>query len=168
MSIMEIPNGTREATNSTSQKRILVVDDHAIYRLGLVRLLESEPDLTVTGDVASAAAALSHLRAEPCDLVIMDISLPGANGIELVKQIRAEHPNLPMLVVSMHDESVYAFRALRCGALGYINKRAEPEKLLEALRKVLAGQVAVSAEFGNQLIYRVARGQEDGKGSPID
>jgi len=156
------------AQTGPEKKRLLIVDDHVVYRLGLAALLESEGDVVVVGGVGTAPDALTFLRENACDGVIVDISLLGANGIELVKHIRAEHSSMPMLVVSMHDESVYALRALRCGALGYISKRAEPDKLLEALRKVLSGQVAVSDNFGNQLIYRVARGQEDGSSSPID
>ena len=96
----------------------------------------------MSGEVATAAEALSFLRREPCDAVLMDISLPGANGIELLKQIQAEHPKLPVLIVSMHDESVYALRALRSGALGYVTKSAGVEAVLDALRKILTGQIS--------------------------
>src|SRR3954462_6744180 len=105
------------AAGGSTKKRLLIVDDHVVYRLGLAALLESEKDLSVIGGVGSAPEALSFLRENQCDAAIVDISLVGANGIELLKHIRAEHLNMPMLVVSMHDESVYALRALRCGAL---------------------------------------------------
>jgi DNA-binding NarL/FixJ family response regulator len=151
-----------------TKRRILVVDDHPVFRVGVVKLLEAEPDLVVCGDVASALEALSALRQTPCDGVMVDISLPGANGIELIKQIKAEHPNMPILMMSMHDESLYALRSLRSGALGYVMKREGPEAMLNALRKVLSGQICVSSAFGEQLIFKMARGQETGSGSPID
>src|SRR4051795_1692835 len=166
MHTLETSNSTEPPSDHAvaTKKRLLVVDDHPIFRLGLVRLLENEPDLSVCGEVANAAEALSFLRRETCDAVLMDISLPGANGIELLKQIRAEHPKLPVLIVSMHDESVYALRALRSGALGYVTKSAGVDAVLEGLRKILDGQISVSPNFGEQLIYRVARGQGDGTG----
>src|SRR4051812_16488139 len=110
--------GSGAAQTAPEKKRLLIVDDHVVYRLGLAALLENEGDLAVVGGVGTAPDALTFLRENECDGVIVDISLLGANGIELVKHIRAEHSSMPMLVVSMHDESVYALRALRCGALG--------------------------------------------------
>lgn len=156
------------SSDAQAKRKIMVVDDHPIFRMGIVKLLEDQGDLSVCGEVASAIEALSALRDRPCDAVIVDISLPGANGIELIKQIKAEHPTIPILIMSMHDESLYALRALRSGALGYVMKREGPEAIVEALRKVLSGQICVSSSFGEQLIFKMARGQETGNGSPID
>ncbi len=159
---------TSAPNNVTQKRRILIVDDHPVFRLGLVKLLEDEPSLAVCGTVGTAADALTFLRQQRCDAAVVDISLPGANGIELVKQILAEHAGLPILLVSMHDESVYALRALRAGALGYVMKRDAPTAIVDALGKILSGQIAVSPAFGEQLIYRMARGNAVGEGSPID
>jgi len=150
------------------KRQILVVDDHPVFRLGLKTVLDEEPSFTVVACVGTAAEALSKLRESHCDAALLDISLPGANGIELVKQIKAEHPDLAMLLVSMHDEAVYALRALRAGALGYVMKREGPDAVLTALRKVLAGQISVSPEMGERLIYRMAHGESSGAGTPID
>src|SRR5687768_14924548 len=103
--------------------RVLIVDDHPICRHGLTQLLNSQSDLTVCGEAENPAQALAALRTARADLVLLDISLQGTNGLEFIKQLRAEHPQLPVLVVSMHEESLYALRALRAGAQGYITKR---------------------------------------------
>lgn len=167
---MQTPDAeiTGLSAGSSPERRILVVDDHPVFRLGLVKLLEDEAGFSVCGTAGTAADALSFLRQQRCDAAVVDISLPGANGIELVKQILAEHPGLPILLVSMHDESVYALRALRAGALGYVMKRDAPTAIIDALGKILTGQIAVSPAFGEQLIYRMARGNAVGEGSPID
>ncbi len=151
----------------TTARRVFIVDDHPIFRHGLVKLLELEPDIEVVGEAGSVAHALDALRRIPADAVVVDISLPGANGIELVKHLRAEHPKLPLLVISAHDEQLYALRALRAGASGYLMKSESDELFLAALRKVLAGQVWVSPAFGEQLIFKVARSDSAG-GSPLD
>lgn len=148
-------------------KRVFIVDDHPIFRQGLARLIDLEPDLEVCGEAISAAAAMDALRRTKADVVLVDISLPGADGIELVKHLAAEHPGMAILVISAHDEQVYGLRALRAGALGYLMKREGQDLLLVALRAVLAGQVWVSPAFGKQLIYKVARGADEGA-SPLD
>jgi DNA-binding NarL/FixJ family response regulator len=146
---------------SPAKRKIFLLDDHAIFRHGLALLIDNEEDLTVCGGVASGPEALDFLRNNEVDAIIVDVSLAGANGIEFVKHIRAEHPTLPILVLSMHDENIYALRALRAGANGYLMKRESPEACLEALRSILSGQVTVSPTFGSQLIYRVANMDED-------
>lgn len=147
--------------------RVFIVDDHPVFRAGVRRLIEHEGDLTVCGEAATAAEALEQLRHTTADVVVVDISLPGANGIELVKNLRFEHPDLPLMVLSAHDEQLYGMRALRAGASGYLTKRAEPELLLAALHKVLAGQIWVSPEFGEQLIFQMARGKEGDADTPV-
>lgn len=123
---------------------ILVVDDHPIIRHGVCQTLGLEPDLQVMAEASSAAEALDALRTFSANLAVIDVSINGTNGIELIKQIRNEHPRLPILVLSMHDESLYALRAVRAGAGGYIMKSEAPDLLLTAVRKVLAGEVYLS------------------------
>ncbi|MBV9489917.1 MAG: response regulator transcription factor, partial [Verrucomicrobia bacterium] len=119
------PNPTADTLASTSEvpkKQILVVDDHPIFRHGLADLIQSQPDLVVCGHADSAPTALDQMRRLKPDMAILDVSLRGTNGIELVKLMKAEVPRLPILVLSVHDESLYALRALKAGALGYIMK----------------------------------------------
>ncbi len=147
---------------------IFVVDDHPIFRAGLVKIIEAEPDLEICGQASAAPQALDALRRISADVCVVDIMLPGTNGIELIKHLKAEHPELPLLVISAHDETLYALRALRAGALGYLMKKESADHLVAALRRVLTGQVWVSPAFGEQLIYKVARGPGEGSGSPLD
>lgn len=147
---------------------VFLVDDHPIFRHGLARFIEAEPGLKICGEASSAALALDSLRKVKADVAVVDIVLPGANGLELIKHLRTEHPTLPILVVSAHDEQLYALRALRAGAAGYVMKREAESVFLEALRKVIAGGVYVSPNFGDQLIYKVARSEGDPAHSPLD
>jgi DNA-binding NarL/FixJ family response regulator len=136
---------TLSSTVSIAPKHsVLVVDDHPIIRHGVCQTLGLEPDLQVVAEASSATEALDALRTFSADLAVIDVSLNGTNGIELIKQIRNEHPRLPILVLSMHDESLYALRAVRAGAGGYIMKREAPDLLLTAVRKVLGGEVYLS------------------------
>jgi DNA-binding NarL/FixJ family response regulator len=153
---------------SATTRRILLVDDHPIFRHGLAQLIRGETGLEVCGEAATAPQALEALRRNGADAVVLDISLQGPNGIELTKQIRAEHPKMRILIVSVHDERHYALRALRAGASGYLMKREGREHFVEALRKVLSGQVYVSPALGEELIFKVTRGQAGGDGSPLD
>src|SRR6188768_444281 len=133
----EAPKGERRG--------IIVVDDHPLFRKGVVQMLSHEPDLEVRAEAESSPAALEMLRRTPVDLAIVDIGLHGsANGIELTKAIKAEHPGLPVLVLSMHDESLYAERALRAGASGYLMKREALDSVIAAVRTVLRGEIYVS------------------------
>jgi len=127
----------------------------------------AEEDLEVCGEAATAPEALDALRRIKADAVVIDISLPGSDGIELLKHLRSEHPHLPLLVISAHDEKVYALRALRAGAAGYLMKNEGEDCLIPALRKALAGEVWVSPAFGEQIIYKVVHGAEAG-GNPLD
>ena len=124
---------------STEKSRIFIVDDHTMFREGLRQLIERESDLAVCGDVAEAAEALEAIRKLKPDLVIVDISLQGTSGIDLIKMINSQNEDLPVLVVSMHDESLYAERALRAGAMGYVMKHEPPKTYKLAIRSVLAG-----------------------------
>lgn len=125
-------------------KKVLIVDDHPIFRAGLSGLLEQEPDLTVCGEAQDASGALSAVNALRPDLVLMDMGLPDKSGLELLKDLHAMHPELPVLVISMHDEVLYAERVLRAGGRGYLMKQAGPDFILQAVRKVLGGGVYLS------------------------
>ena len=139
----------------TRKHRVFVVDDHPIVRQGLALLINQEPDLMVCGEAEEAAsvpAALNRLRP---DVLVLDISLPGPDGLELLKEIRTTDPGLPILVLSMHDESVYAERALRAGANGYIMKQEATERVLVALRRILRHEVYVSDRFANEVLHQI-------------
>lgn len=140
------------AKKAVKKKRILIVDDHPMMREGLAHSLNQEPDLTVCGAARTVDEALAGLAAQQPDLVLTDITLPGKSGLELIKDLKAMHPALPVLVVSMHDEALYAERALRAGARGYITKEAAGEKLLHAIRQVLAGQIYVSEKAAAHIV----------------
>jgi DNA-binding NarL/FixJ family response regulator len=124
--------------------RVLIVDDHPMTRAGLAHLINHQPDLIVCGEAENAGQALAALEVNLPDLVLLDITLPGKSGLEVIKDVKAICPGLPVLVVSMHDESLYADRVLRAGARGYITKHEGGEKLMRAIRQVLSGKVYVS------------------------
>jgi DNA-binding NarL/FixJ family response regulator len=150
------------------KSRILIVDDHAMFREGLRQLIDNEPDLAVCGDAADAAAAQHAIKETQPDLVIVDISLAGASGIDLIKAIKSEYEDLPILVVSMHDESLYAERALRAGAMGYVMKEEPARTVKTAIRKVLAGDMHLSEKLASLVIARVMHGTGDQPPSPIE
>lgn len=127
-----------------AQQRVLIVDDHPIVRQGLKRMIETEADLTVCGEVATEAQARRAIRELNPDIVIVDLSLEEGDGLELVRDVHAHHPEVPMLVLSMHDETIYAERLLAEGASGYIMKQAASDQLLRAMRTVLAGDTYLS------------------------
>ena len=148
--------------------RILIVDDHVIVRQGIAQLVNREPDLDVCVEAGDAESALAVLREAAVDLAIVDISLPGTSGIELVKLMRESHPNLPVLVMSMHDESLYSDRAFRAGAKGYVMKQEATEKLLAAIRKILNGGVYVSDRMQTVMVQRFLNSGVDETVSFID
>jgi DNA-binding NarL/FixJ family response regulator len=123
--------------------RVLLADDHSIVRDGLKRILAATPDLQVAGEAADGDAALAAVKANDYDVVMLDMSMPGLSGIDLIKRLKLERPRLRILVLSMHGESQYAARALKAGAAGYLNKDSASEALLAALRKVAAGGVHI-------------------------
>ncbi len=138
----------------TECRRVLIVDDHPIVRQGLKRMIEVECDLTVCGEAASESQARRAIRELHPDIVIVDLSLEEGDGLELVRDVHAHHPDLPMLVLSMHDETIYAERLLAEGASGYIMKQAASEQLLRALRVVLAGETYLSVALTESLQAR--------------
>ena len=133
-------------------KRVMIVDDHPMTRDGLAHLIDREPDLIVEWQAENAAQALRTVAAEEPDLALVDITLPDKTGIELIKDMKALRPALVVLVVSMHDESLYAERALRAGARGYITKQEGGAKLMLAIRQVLAGQIYVSEKTSARIV----------------
>lgn len=148
--------------------RILIADDHPIVRRGLVELLEQESDFQIVAEVESGQQTMRALREQPVDLSIVDLSLKDISGIELIKQIKAQYEDMPVLVLSMHDETIYANRALRAGAAGYIMKQEGTEKLIEAIRIVLSGDVYVSSRMTGRLLSRMI-GRDDPVGeTPAD
>ncbi|HEV7924703.1 MAG TPA: response regulator transcription factor [Verrucomicrobiae bacterium] len=154
--------GKRDAT------RVLIVDDHPLLRKGVGQLIDQEKDLLVVGEAEDAHQAITAVENTKPDVALVDITLGGTSGIELLKNIKARFPKLKMLVLSMHDESVYAHRALRAGASGYIMKQEGPEKVLIALRKVLRGEVYLSEHLGNRMLHTLVNGHAPLPSSPVE
>src|ERR1041384_5565076 len=141
--------------------RILLVDDHPIVRKGLGQLIEQEPGLEVCGEAEDATQAQKAITSLKPDIVVLDLSLKGANGLELLKILRTRHPKIPVLILSMYDESLYAERALRAGAKGYLMKQEGTEKVIGAIRRILSGEVCVSENLASQMLSRIAEGKEE-------
>ncbi len=148
--------------------RILIVDDHPIVRQGLAELINHEDDLTVCGQAEDAPQAMKDIRTLKPDMAIVDISLKETSGIELIKDIKVQYPILPVLTLSMHDESLYAERALRAGARGYIMKQQATEKVIVAIHKVVSGQVYVSDIMAAKMVRKLVTGSSDVGVSPLD
>jgi DNA-binding NarL/FixJ family response regulator len=148
--------------------RILIVDDHPMTRAGLAHMINHQPDMIVSGEAESAAQALAALEANEPDLMLLDITLPGKGGLELIKDIKAMRPGLPVFVVSMHDESLYADRVLRAGARGYISKHEGGEKLMGAIRQVLSGKIYVSETMSAHILEIFSGGRTTPNRSSIE
>lgn len=143
-------------TVSMKKTRIIIVDDHPVVRYGITQLINAEPNLEVTSGTGSAKEAMRLLEKQLPDLAIIDLSLDDINGIELIENIHAKYPLLPMIALSMHDESLYAERVLRAGGRGYVMKQAGTETLIEALNRVIDGKVYLSDEMADRLISKIA------------
>jgi len=154
--------------NSHHKKRVLIVDDHPIFRIGLAGLISEQLHYEVCGHADSAPLALDSMRRLKPDLALVDLSLRGTNGIELIKMMKAEQPDLPILVISMHDEAIFGLRALKAGAMGYVMKAEAMNHVAEAISKVLQGKIYVSPQFGEKLIFKAVQSAEAGTGSPVD
>lgn len=146
---------------------IVVVDDHPILRRGLISLLEAEPDFVVRGEAANAQSALQVIAQQAPDLAIVDLGLDGSDGMDLVKAIKTRHPQTRMVVLSMHDESVYGERVLRAGAHGYVTKQQMGDTLVMAVRQALSGEVYMSAALGARLAQRYIGGAAATSDSPV-
>jgi DNA-binding NarL/FixJ family response regulator len=141
--------------------RVLIADDHAVVRRGIRQILGTTPDLVVAAEAANGEELLEKLRGEPCDVLLMDVTMPGTNAVDLIARLKTDHPGLPVLVHSMHAESPIASRMLKAGAAGYITKASEPTLLIAALRRVAGGGRYISPELAEQMVF------EDGKGTPL-
>jgi DNA-binding NarL/FixJ family response regulator len=149
-------------------KRIVIVDDHPLFRKGLQELIHSENAFVVCGEAGNASEAMDVIRKLNPDLVIVDLSLPGANGIELIKNIRTEFARLPILVLSMHDESLYALRSLRAGADGYVMKHEAMANVIQAIREVFNGHPYLSPAMAARVITQFAHRQAEGEVDAVE
>lgn len=140
-------------------KKILLVDDHPLLREGLGRLIDGEPTLEVCGMAGSVQDALALVETHHPDLIVTDLTLPGRNGLELIKDLAAIRPDIPIIVLSMHDELIYAERVLRAGGRGYVMKDAPPDRLLEAIHVVLGGGVFASPTVTSHLLRSISANQ---------
>ena len=143
---------TAKKKPAPAKKKLLIVDDHPMMRQGLTMLINHEPDLTVCGEAETAHQALAAMGTLKPDLVLADITMPGKNGLEFIKDLHAMHPGTAVLAVSMHDESVYAERVLRAGGRGYIMKQEGGKKLMQAIRRVLNGEIYVSEKMSAKIL----------------
>lgn len=156
------------ATLRPAKHRVLLIDDHPILRRGLAQLINQEADLMVCGEADEAPKAFDAVATMKPDVALVDISLKGGNGLELIKNIKARFPELPLLVLSMHDESLYAERALRAGSLGYVMKEVAIENVITAIRRVLAGEIFLSDKMKARLLNQYVSGRGRKSGSPIE
>jgi DNA-binding NarL/FixJ family response regulator len=153
---------------SPPPSRLLLVDDHPMMRRGLAALIDVEPDLTVCAEAENAREAMIAIPINKPDVVLADLTLPDKSGLELIKDILALYPDLRILVVSMHDESIYAERALRAGARGYIMKQEGGKKMLDAIRQVIAGRIYVSERMSARILEVFSGARNSQAQSPLD
>ena len=164
----ETPGASSPGATAVEKSRVFIVDDHAMFREGLRQLIEYDPGLTVCGDAPDAAAALEGVRQSNPDVVIVDITLADSSGLDLVKNLRSDYEDLPVLVVSMHEESLYAERALRAGAMGYVMKNEPAKTVTAAIRSVLRGEMYLSRKMSSSVISKFARGETEKPVSPLE
>jgi len=155
-------------TESENETRILIVDDHPIVRQGLSELINHESDLVVCGQAEDSHEAIKAVRELNPNMAIIDITLKETSGLELIKDIHAQYPNLPVLALSMHDENLYAERSLRAGAMGYIMKQEATENVIEAVRKILGGEIYVSERMAAKMVRKLVTGQTETSCSQVD
>jgi len=153
---------------AVEKSRILIVDDHPLFREGLGQMIDRNPDLMVCGEAADAAEALTAIAERKPDLALVDITLGGTNGLDLIKVIREKYPELPVLVVSMHEESLYAERALRAGAMGYVMKHEPARTVRTAISKVLGGDIYLSERMSSSMLSKLMRGKNEAPVSPVE
>jgi DNA-binding NarL/FixJ family response regulator len=161
--------GAAQPSNGRAEKsRIYIVDDHTMFREGLRQLIEHDPGLAVCGDAADAATAMEGIRQSNSDVVIVDLTLADSSGLDLVKSIRNDYEDLPVLVVSMHEESLYAERALRAGAMGYVMKNEPAKTVIAAIHSVLRGEMYLSRKMSSSVISKFMRGETEQPMSPLE
>ena len=160
---------SKPAKSDKDVAKVFLVDDHPLVREWLAQLIQRENDLTVCGEAEDTVDALEKIAATKPNIVVADISLKTSHGLELVKGLKIRHPSLPVLVLSMHDESLYAERVLRAGAMGYITKQEATKKILLAIRQVLSGAVYVSESMASRMVHKLVVGSSNKEGSsPIE
>jgi DNA-binding NarL/FixJ family response regulator len=165
------PEGTGKTSTgilAAEKNRIFIVDDHAMFREGLRQLIEHDSRLAVCGDAPDAATAMAGIRQSKPDVVIVDITLADSSGLDLVKNLRNEYEDLPVLVVSMHEESLYAERALRSGAMGYVMKNEPAKTVTAAIHSVLRGEMYLSRKMSSSVISKFMRGETEKPTSPLE
>jgi DNA-binding NarL/FixJ family response regulator len=158
---------THKKISGKAKQKLFIVDDHPMMRQGLAQLIQNEPDLSVCGEAENGRDAMAAIPAAKPDLVLADITLPDKNGLELIKDLHAIHPGLQVLVISMHEESLYAERVLRAGGRGYIMKQEGGKKLMEAIRQVLSGRIYVSEKMSSKILEAFSGRAPGEGGSPL-
>jgi DNA-binding NarL/FixJ family response regulator len=156
-----------EVAERTRKSKVFVVDDHPLIRQGLATIINRESDLTICGEADDASMAMQSIATTQPDILIVDISLNGPDGLDLLKEIRMRHPAVRVLILSMHDEKIYAERALRAGAQGYVMKQEATAKVLAALRRILGGEIYISEQISDQMMQRYIGGPSVGMPSSI-
>lgn len=159
---------TPRGSPRSRRAQVFLVDDHAVLRAGLAELINRESDMRVCGEAPSAEEAMKVLASLAPDVVIVDLLLKGTSGLELLKNLKSRYPKLPVLVLSMHDESIFAERALRAGARGYIMKEEAVDEVHAAIRRVLGGDIYLSPRMSNTLLRSLTHGKSAPRGSPVD
>ena len=157
-----------DSTATPVKTKVFLVDDHPLVREWLTQLIQRENDLAVCGEAEDTHEALEKITATGPDIVVADISLKSTHGLELVKDLQVRYPSLPVLVLSMHDESLYAERVLRAGAKGYITKQEATKKILLAIRQVLSGQIYISETMASRMVHKMVLGRAQEQKSPIE
>ena len=150
------------------EKKVIIVDDHPLIRKGLSQLVQNEPDLTICGEAGNIHEALKKIEELKPDLVIVDISLGQDSGIELIKDVKSRWEKMHILALSMHDESFYAERVLRAGASGYVTKGESSKTVINAIRKVLNGEIYVSEKIASKMLGSLIPGRQENRGSSVD
>jgi DNA-binding NarL/FixJ family response regulator len=158
----------KSAGTAAKRARILLVDDHPLVRERLAEIINREPDLIISGEAEDRQEAIDAILAKPPDLAIIDLTLKNSDGLELIKDIRVRWPKLRMLVVSMHDESLYAERVIRAGAMGYITKQEATRKILLAIRRVLSGNIYLNEKIANRMLTRLTQHADPMSGTPAE
>ena len=168
MSATAVPLRPTRTSAPPAKKNILIVDDHPVFRRGIAALLAEHAEFSICGEAEDSKTALDAMRRLNPDVALVDIAMPGTNGIELVKLMLAEQPKLLIVIVSMHDESLYALRALRAGARGYVMKAEALDQVVEALHKVIGGGIYVSPKFCERLVFKLIQSHDDLMDSPVN
>jgi DNA-binding NarL/FixJ family response regulator len=157
----------KQSPPASPKKSVFVVDDHPMFREAVAGRVGQDPGFEIMGQAGTATKAIEALRKSPCDIAIVDISLAGFDGIELIKHLRGEHPDLKILVLSMHDENIYAMRALRAGAKGFVMKSEPDDTVMKALRTIAQGETYVSNELAKKLLHRALHAGDPAMADPL-